>query len=254
MNLKIPVAGLLTGLLVACSTSNPTPTVQPISKSTPTPISQTGVPQSPETEIAIKPTGDVKPKTKKINGSSKISNSADSIGKSAKLTPAQVKSLISAENSQNPPADKSNIKPQKSRTILPTYVPPGFKVEEFQINPCDLGRGKSNRYTYRITYRNSSKISFNISNYLVCTDGGADPGDVKTIEINSNKFDKVTMNYTAFDKFRNSPYVNGEISSPEPDIPGAFRMLLFFEYYSNSLNLAEATKIMESMEYLNKEN
>jgi hypothetical protein len=182
-----------------------------------------------------------------------IKQTTDAIGKAAKLTPEQIKSLISAENSQIVPASQSNIKPQKVKTILPTYVPPGFKVDEFKINPCDQGTGTSSRYTYRITYRNSSNASFNIDNYFICSQGGDDSIGLQTLQIPSKKFDRVTINYTKFDKIRNSPYVKGEVTSPSPDYPGSDRLLLFFEYYNNPLNLAEARKIIESMEYLNNE-
>jgi hypothetical protein len=237
IKLKILTASVLLIMTAACSTTQGEKSVS----NNPIPASTIG----DSTAIAVKLKGE------KGKDSTNILSSLNSIEKKTGLTAEQIQSLTLAENNQSIPQGKSNIKLEKQKTIVPTYIPPGFKVEDFQINPCDQGKGESGRYTYSITYRKSSNTSFKISNYLVCDDGGADPGDVKTIELPSKKFDKVRINYTEFDKFRNSPYANGEISSPSPDTPGAYRTLMLLEYYSNPLNLAEAKKIMESMEYLN---
>lgn len=64
-----------------------------------------------------------------------------------------------------------------------------------------------------------------------------DAGDLTIIELPSTKFDKVTLSYTEFDRFRNSPSVSGSILSPSPDTPGAYRGLVSLDYYSNPLNL-----------------
>jgi hypothetical protein len=237
IKLKILTASVLLVMTAACSATQGEKSVS----NNPIPTSTTG----DSTVIAVKINGE------KGKDSTNISSSRNSIGKKTGLTAEHIQSLTSAENNQSIPQGKSNIKLEKKKTILPTYIPPGFKVKKFEINPCAKLQGWSGGYTYKITYRKSSNTFFQISNYLTCGDGGADPGDVKTIEIPSKKFDKVIINYTEFDQFRNSPYANGQISSPSPDTPGADRILMFLDYYSNPLNLAEAKKIMESMEYLN---
>jgi hypothetical protein len=238
--LEILIASVLLAITMGCSA------IQKEKSVSANPITTSTIGDS--TVIAVKPKGE------KAKDSTNISSSLNSNEEKTGLTAEQIQSLTSAENSQSIAQGKSNIKLEKQKTILPTYIPPGFKVEDFQINPCDQGKGKSGIYTYSITYRKSSNTSFKIRNYLVCDDGGAGPGDVETIELPSKKFDKVMISYTEFDKLRNSPYVNGEISSRSPDTPGVYRILMFLDYYSNPLNLAEAKKIMESMEYLNASN
>ena len=215
------------------------------------------------TVIAVKPKGDVntpsdiKTKGEKAKKSTNISNSASSIGKAAQLTPKQIKELIEMENRLTVSVDKSNLKLEKVKAILPTYVPPGFKVEDFRISLCNSSGAKSGRYSYYITYRNSSNSSFNIQT-RPCRVFMSKPTIVKDIQISSKKFERVNLQlikFERFDKLSNDTQISGEILSSNPKYPGDFQKLLSLTSQgSNLINWQEARKIMESMDYLNNQN
>ncbi|WP_293354894.1 MULTISPECIES: hypothetical protein [unclassified Microcoleus] len=201
---------------------------------------------------AAQPTGDEQSQDKKANKLTSISNSASSIGKAAQLTPKQIKELIEMENRQTVRVDQSNLKLQKVKVILPTYVPSGFEVKDFKISLCDNPGENADRYSYDITYSNSSNSSFNIQT-RPCRVRRSDPTVVKDIQLPSEKFDRVNLKLTKFDKSKDDTQISGEILSSDSESPGSFQNLLSLTSNgSNSVNWQEAQKIIKSMDYLNQ--
>jgi hypothetical protein len=207
---------------------------------------------------AVKPKGEVKSQGETANESTKISSSASSIGKAAKLTSKQIKDLIEMENRLTVPADQSNLKLEKVKAILPTYVPPEFKVKDFKISLCEYpGKypgSKSGRYSYFITYSNSSNSSFYIQT-RPCRVYMSKPTVVKDIQIPSNKFAQINLQLIKFDRSIDNTKISGEIWSSNRESPGSFQKLLSLTSEgSNPINWQEAQKTMESMDYLNNQN
>ncbi|MEG3974941.1 hypothetical protein QT970_10010 [Microcoleus sp. herbarium8] len=207
---------------------------------------------------AVKPKGDVKLQDETAKEPTNISSSASSIGKAAQLTPKQIKELIEIENRLTVRVDQSNLKLEKVKAILPTYVPSGFKVKDFKISLCDYpGKypgEKSGRYSYFITYSNSSNSSFYIQT-RPCRVYMSKPPVVKYIPIPSKKFAQINLQLIKFDRSKDNTKISGEILSPNPEYPGSFQKLLSFTSEgSNPLNWQESRKIMESMDYLNNQN
>ena len=205
---------------------------------------------------AGQPTGDQQSQDKKADKLISISNSASSIGKAAQLTPKQIKELIEMENRLTVPVDQSNLKLEKVKAILPTYVPSGFQVKEFSISLCDNPGAKSGRYIYDITYHNSSNSSFNIKTRLCRVyRSKAEFVVVKNIQTPSKKFAQVNLKLIKFGRSKDDTQISGEILSSDPKSPGSFQTLLSLRSDgSNSVNWQEAQKIMESMDYLNNQN
>jgi hypothetical protein len=203
---------------------------------------------------AVKPKGDVKPQGETANESTNISSSASSIGKAAQLTPKQIKELIEMENRLTVPVDQSNLKLEKVKAILPTYVPSGFEVKDFKISLCNYPGAKSGRYSYFITYSNSSNSSFYIQT-RPCRVYMSKPTVVKDIQIPSNKFAQINLQLIKFDRSKDHTKISGEILSSHPEYPGSFQKLLSLTSDgSNPINWQEAQKIIKSMDYLNNQN
>ena len=158
------------------------------------------------------------------------------------LSISQVKSFLESESNNNE---------DQRKTILPTRIPNGYRIERVVLNPCTEPSEKKSSHTYQVVYRKSENISFSVSNYLVCKDGGADPSAFKTIDIPSRKFDKVMIEYVEFDGSTNGALAQGEISS-RIDNSGILRILSFLTYKSPKLDLQEVKEIMNSMDYLSE--
>ena len=248
MTLKIPVAGLLTGLLVACSIGNSPTTVQPTPIQIPAYQIKSEVPQSPETEIAVKPRGDVKPETKKANDSRKISNSADAIGKSAKLTPAQVKELTEMEKRKAFKGLRSKER-VKAKFVVPTYLPPGFKVSHFSTEYIEHLGGR-----YRIAYCNASKSCFLIEGGIPLPMGD-EPITYQTIKtISSPALGNVELGYANYERTKNQPHISLDRFLKDNN-EYTFQSSVWSIYKGLSENKAisfnEAVKIVKSLQYLN---
>ncbi|MGL5064714.1 MAG: hypothetical protein ACRC62_32425 [Microcoleus sp.] len=247
MKLNLTLPGLLIALLVGCSNTN---TVSPTASPSTT-ANQTSNPVESEKISTPTPTPLV---SEKANKSTSISNSASSIGKAAQLTPKQIKELIEMENRLTVQVDHSNLKLEKVKAILPTYVPPGFKVDEkdFRVSVCNFPGEKSGRYSYFITYRNSSNSSFNIQT-RPCGGFYTKPTIVKSIQIPSNKFAQINLKLIKFDRPSDNTEISGEIWSSNPESPGSFQNLLSLTSGgSNPINWQEAQKVIASMDYLNQ--
>ena len=247
MKLNLTIPGLLIALLVGC---NDTTTVSPTASPSTT-ANQTSNPVESEKISTPTPTPLV---SEKANKSTNISNTASSIGKAAQLTSKQIKELIEMENRLTVRVDQSNLKLEKVKAILPTYVPLGFEVKDFSISLCNNPGEKSGRYIYYITYSNSSDTSFSIQNQpcrlrlLI-----AKPKVVKDIQIPSKKFDRINLKLIKFDRSSDNTEISGEILSSNPEYPGSFSKLLSLTSGgSNPVNWQEAQKIIKSMDYLNQ--
>jgi hypothetical protein len=167
------------------------------------------------------------------------------LGTRAMLTSAQVESLLRSER-ENTVAGL--------RTIVPTYVPEGYRIETVEADWCGKFQKENNvkrANTFKIVYRKSSQQSFSVQNVLTCGDGGADLSMSGHLDIPSKKFEKVWLDYTDFDSLSKGPRIVGNITTA-PDSQGSSRGLLMMEYSSPQLNVEEARKIMESMEHLNE--
>ncbi|NES69576.1 MAG: hypothetical protein F6K24_32310 [Okeania sp. SIO2D1] len=162
------------------------------------------------------------------------SKSVDSLAQSqdiamlAKLTPTQVEKLVNLE--------KNN---QVDKVIVPTYIPPEFKVDKLEV-----GGGY-----YYIIYRNSNNLCFyfSYSNHFIFNSQDA---EVVGIEINlpvigtaylyTKKSHRVSIpstilvkSYSAQERF--------EFISP----------CLMTENWGKTITTPEAVKIVESLQYLN---
>jgi hypothetical protein len=164
-----------------------------------------------------------------------------SIGESAKLTPDQVKQLMSLDN-------KNNSLSINFKVVLPTYIPPGFKVHKFAA-----GKNATSGPGYEIVYRNSSNLCFVISGDS--GQWGGPPGGYDTVEVSSPALGKVVLEYTDFDRDTNKPYISFK---GEPLMRGQTGYRFISSGLStddkncgNIISLQEAVKVVKSIQYLN---
>lgn len=221
MQLRATIVGLsMIALLAGCNVTNQDNTVQSTSE-----IKQISEAKVVEVVATSTPSRISQSTNTPVNFLTYISNSAYSNGKAAKLTPQQVKELIQMENR------RKKLKSENVKAIVPTYVPPGFTVDKFQT--------AIESSSYRIAYRNSSNKSFLISSrWGECHSNGYIPRNFKAIQITSKRFGKVTMKHTGFDRSRYDHLIIADISS------------VCLKSDGNPLNLQQAKKIIESMDYL----
>lgn len=192
---------------------------------------------------AAQPTGDQESQDKKAD------NSPYAIGKAAKLTSAQIKELIEMEKHKS--YIRSGTKEVKSRFVVPTYIPPGFQVSGFRTADDD-GHGG---LRYRIDYCNSSKFCFAVVGGIQ-HDIGESPLSFEIVKnISSPALGKVELGYTNYDGTNNKPYIafTGAMNRFVKD--NNFYVFLCAGGYLNqddqTISLNEATKIVESLQYLN---
>jgi hypothetical protein len=172
----------------------------------------------------------------------------DTVAKAAQLTPQQVEQLKSI-------IFKDTLdKPHKVEAILPTYLPPGFKLDSFKVSSDGSNFGKK----YEISYKNASNDSFKIYTYAPGPGAGGLPYAPKLKAVHSPAFGVVIIGYKEFDKtsdkssidvsIRARPPLANNISenSPSDGDSSAWG----YDLHSDTLSLAEATKIVESLSYL----
>ncbi|HLO86186.1 MAG TPA: hypothetical protein VK203_14415 [Nostocaceae cyanobacterium] len=159
-----------------------------------------------------------------------------SVAKAAKLTPDQVEQLVSL--------DKNNEAGIDFKVIVPTHVPNGFQISNFEV------RNTPDETIYRIVYRNSSDFCFSIEGNS--GGWGSGPEEERSVEVLSPALGKVILGYTEFSAitkkpwiaFQGAPIIIGErgyfFNSPENK-----------EQNCNTISLQEAIKIVESLQYLN---
>ncbi len=180
-------------------------------------------------------------KTQALAGAFKSSNSEAYIGKSAQLTTTQIAQLKYIDNFRF--GGKFNFK-----VLLPTRIPPGFQLENFEASQR---RGEVN---YKISYRNRQNNScFYIQG---STGSGGDMGTgYDTVEVFAPAFGRVILDHTNFDRARKSGYIGFSsyfISREKTS----------YSFYSpgnrknacNSMQIQEAVKVVQSFQYLNTRN
>lgn len=173
----------------------------------------------------------------------------ESVAEAAKLTPAQAEKLISLGEVANP--DDPNLKFILS-IVVPTYMPPGFKVDELFISYYEE---EGSRGMYSLTYRNPSTNScFSISGFPQ-PPIGEEPSGYDQVKVTSSDLGEIVLEHTNSDGFEGIDY----ISNPGPyflPFPGSFHAYDFNSPGSDnrkckSVSLSEAVKIAESLKYLN---
>lgn len=174
----------------------------------------------------------------------------DAVAKAAQLTPQQVEKLknIIFKNTQG--------KPHKVEAILPTYLPPGFKLDSFKVSSDGRNYGYGEKY--EISYKNASNDSFKITTIAPGPGAGPPPYAPKLKAVNSPAFGEVIIGYKEFDTtsdkssidviIRVSPPFTYNTSENSPSDGGSSAW--DYNLHSDTLSLAEATKIVESLSYL----
>ncbi|MEG3970917.1 hypothetical protein QUA00_25330 [Microcoleus sp. T2B6] len=175
----------------------------------------------------------------------------DAVAKASQLIPQQVEQL------KNIVFKDSLGKLHKVDAVLPTYLPPGFKLHSFkpEVPPKDP---YGYDVKYQISYKNASNNSFTITAYAEGPGAGGPPYAPKLKAVNSPAFGEVIIGYKEFDKTSDKSSIDVIISvrpplpnntsenSPSDGDSSAWN----YHLHSDTLSLAEATKIVESLSYL----
>jgi|GEM_PF-4245343 len=200
---------------------------------------------------AVKPKGNEQSQDQKTDNLVSGYNSPYAIGKAAKLTPAQIKELIEMEKHKSYITYKEPKEEVKSRFVIPTYIPAGFQVSRF-LTQDDDGHGG---LRYRIDYCNSSKFCFAIIGGIQHGIGDAPISFEIAKKISSPALGEVELGYANYDGTNNKPHVSftGAMNRFVKD--NNFYVFLSAGGYLNpddqTISLNEATKIVESLQYLN---
>ncbi|NES64617.1 MAG: hypothetical protein F6K24_04825 [Okeania sp. SIO2D1] len=176
--------------------------------------------------------------------SESVDNLAQSqdIARSAKLTASQLKWLVSIDKKKIELGEKSKKSIDEFKVIVPTFIPPGFNVDDLEIidNNSEL--------SYRIVYRNSNNSCF----YLIKTTNlkPRQPPDYgvkvwEVVEVDSPILGKVYLDY----------YQSGVISSQSCIRLRTSENIEFespvWAQKCKVISMQEAVKIIESLQYLN---
>ncbi|MEP0884633.1 hypothetical protein NDI49_24090 [Trichocoleus sp. ST-U3] len=238
MNSKILAAGLVIGLLAGCNGSNQDTTAS--SRLESQQASKSKVTETTE-EVGEQSVIEAKRTTEETNSPTQPNFS---VAEAAKLTPVQVKELQPLNNANN-----RNI--QRFKILVPTYLPPGFKIDRFEVSyDKDRKIGSDYYRSYTIYYKNTeTNVCFHISGYGFSSGGGGDPGDYKTVEVSSSALGKVILMYTGFSQNRQNSFVRFETDY-------IFVNTHMYDFASSSLecntiSIQEAVKIVESFQWLN---
>ncbi len=172
----------------------------------------------------------------------------DAVAKAAQLTPQQVEQL------KNIIFKDTAGKPHKVEAILPTYLPPGFKLDSFKVSSDGSNYGEK----YEVSYKNASNNSFKITTYAPGPGAGFSPYAPKFKEVRSPAFGEVIIGYTEFDKTSDKSSIEVIISASPPEASNISEntpsdggsSAWTYNLHSDTLSLAEATKIVESLSYL----
>ncbi|HLO47334.1 MAG TPA: hypothetical protein VK203_14400 [Nostocaceae cyanobacterium] len=183
MRFKTLTIGLITGIMVGCSVTNQNPTINKIGSG------EVGEPTVIETK-------------RTAEGTDSPAQSKLSVAEAAKLTPEQVKQLVTKE--------QNNSKLLDFKIIVPTYIPNGFQVDEFEVKDVTyqggIGEPDYTGHEYRIVYQNSSNYCFSIEGKFGGFGSGAT--DYRNVEVSSPALGKVILGYTDFDQVTNEqPFI-----------------------------------------------
>ncbi|QYO62058.1 protein-L-isoaspartate(D-aspartate) O-methyltransferase [Leptolyngbya sp. 7M] len=156
--------------------------------------------------------------------------------------------LSSQEKDELLAIDQNNYKNIPVKIVLPTYVPDGFKVEEVAVND-DKRFGPS----YSIIYFDENNNCFEVSGASGGFGAGAE--DFEILTVNSKALGNVELGYTQFDQVKNQP----RIGFNQFTVPGVIPSDQQYSFWSpgtvnsqcNAIELQEAAKIVESLDYLN---
>lgn len=218
MKLKALTSRLLIVFLVGCSGTNHDSTFEP------TPEQQQGT----EPSLTQPTATPIQPQALQTDNTAQFNLS---VAKAAKLTPEQVKHLMSKV--------KNNLNKIDFKIVVPTYIPLGFQIDTFEVedNPG-----------YLIRYRDSSNYCFELRS---ASDGfGGSPTEYRTVEAFSPALGKLLLGYTDFDPVFNGSYIGfneGFIIKGQQ----GYSFNSFSARGCNVISLQEAVKIVESLEYLN---
>ncbi|HLO86188.1 MAG TPA: hypothetical protein VK203_14425 [Nostocaceae cyanobacterium] len=163
-----------------------------------------------------------------------------SVGEAAKLTPAQIKQLLSL--------DRNNSKNMRVKIIVPTYIPSGFRVNSLETRDVP-GFGPD----YIIAYHNPNNNScFYIRGGFEMPIGD-EPTELNTIKIYSPALGSVLLLSTEFNRLNQENFIRFE---PLQIVKG--QNSYSFESPSNveearcnAVRYPLAIKIVESLQYLN---
>jgi hypothetical protein len=148
---------------------------------------------------------------------------------------------------------KQNSENVELNAIVPTYIPPGFKIN-------DLAFGSNDAYNdsyiyYRVSYDNSLGSCFQVSGTSMR--GGAGVGDIETLEVYAPALGEVIIMYVKYDRENQPPWMSIEPIQKSGIIPT--NILYSFGSVTKGENLGctttlsmnEAAKVVESLQYLN---
>ncbi|NET28684.1 hypothetical protein [Okeania sp. SIO1I7] len=155
------------------------------------------------------------------------------IAKSAQLTSSQLKQLVSV--------DRKTLEKEILKVIVPTYIPPGFKVDKLEIIDNDSVK------SYKIIYRNSNNLCFYIADRILrrfIPPPPSLPLSQETVKVNS-PFINETANLaiTKYDRSSTNSSISLEFSKVDFESPCTEK--------DRAITTSEAVKIVESLQYLN---
>ncbi len=259
--IKITVA--LSGVLTLMSCNQPTPEIS--SSPLPETATQESEPlQTSQLEEAVanstllppQETNHLKIADASQNVSAKIPGQTSStpikieVAKAALLTPAQTDTLISLDSFSKYEFDGCKESQAEGCAqwnglpygiILPTYIPPGFKVSDVSISKFD---GRDGPGGYALKYANDIGQCFQLS---TATGGlGAGTQDYQIVEVISPALGRVKVGYTKFSQYSSAPEISLWVSQG--------KISYLFDSPSgceSNISFKEATQIVESLDYLN---
>ena len=185
-------------------------------------------------------------------------NINESLLKVSQLNSAQVEKLMTVEGAI---VQGGEIRDSIFRVVLPGYIPSGFKLTKFSFKDPNLESGvDSNELGYSLTYKDSNNICFRVGAFASRSTVSppippSHPLRVETIEAYSPIFGKLRLNYTGFDEYSNPSKI--ELDSLRHSSGGyvydfaSRKRLLYSEANCNTMELEEAVKVVESLQYLN---
>ena len=173
---------------------------------------------------------------------------AESASASSSTAGRKVFPKLSAEQeNQLLKIDEDNSRGIEVKIVLPTYVPAGFDISEFEIED-DPRFGP--RYT--VLYRDEQNNCFEFS---AASGGfGADSEDFEIVSVDSKALGQVSLGFIQFDAVTSQPRIEFE----KFNVPGKILSPQQYSFWSptnapecKAIDFQEAIKIVESLEYLN---
>ena len=171
---------------------------------------------------------------------------SQNIARSAQLTASQLKRLVSVDRKKfKVKLNNDEFEDRELRVIVPTYIPPGFKVDKLEVKDNDSEK------SYKIFYRNSNNSCFYIKNTIKKNDwesfGGFKPFSKTIVEVNSPLIGKAYISTYRYQRESNNSPIFLQILEYSQSVG-------FGSPCSNNgktINIQEAVKIVESLQYLN---